>query len=265
MIINGRQIAQEIQEELMREIGKSDTRLSLHIFVVGENPVIESFVKYKKIFANKIGVEFVEHRFNNDITEDELIGSIKAVSDEADGIVIQLPLPESMDTKSILDSVPSKLDVDGLASDSEYLTPVAGAIKEMLEYEHIEIKDKVALVIGKGRLVGEPVAKFLAESGAIVISADKSTDKDELTSISRKSDIIVSGAGVPNLVTKDMVKDGSILLDAGTSTSGGSVVGDIALDCEYVARHFSRTPGGIGPLTVALLFKNLVNGSLMTK
>ncbi|MCD5384685.1 MAG: bifunctional 5,10-methylenetetrahydrofolate dehydrogenase/5,10-methenyltetrahydrofolate cyclohydrolase [Candidatus Pacebacteria bacterium] len=267
MIINGREIAQEIQQELIEKVKKSKRfnlcKFSLHIFVVGENPVVEKFIKYKKIFANTISVEFIEHRFD-DISEVDLITQIKQVTKMFQGtpgtfgMVVQLPLPGHIDTQRVLDSVPSELDVDGLATESDYLAPVAGAVKEILAHEDIVVEGKRALVIGKGKLVGEPVAKLLIEMGAVVAIADKKMSKSELLGLTRTSDIIVSGAGVPNLITKDMIKEGSALLDAGTSTQENSVVGDIALDCEEVARHFSRTPGGIGPITVAVLFKNLV-------
>ncbi len=258
MIIDGRQIAKDIQSELI----DNAAGLSLHIFIVGEDPVIESFVKYKKIFAEKINVQFVEHRFSDDITEAELIHIIRGVISEADGIVVQLPLPLHMDTQRVLDSVPSNLDVDGLATSSAYLTPVAGAIKEIINLEKIIVSGKKVLVVGEGKLVGKPVAKLLAEMEAEVTSIDNSVSKEELIELCRNSDIIVSGAGVPNLITKDMLKEGVVLLDAGTSTQAGNLVGDIAMECEELASIFSRTPGGIGPMTVAILFKNLVTGTV---
>jgi len=239
--------------------------LSLHIIVVGENPVIESFVKYKGLFAGAIGVEFVEHRFNTDVTEVKLLSSLRTVSEVASGIVVQLPLPSHINTQQVLDSVPGELDIDGLSKNTKYLTPVAGAVKEILEREDVNVACKSVLVIGKGRLVGKPVAVLLEELGANVITVDKSIQHSELTKQAQQADIIVSGAGVPNLVTKDMVKDGVILLDAGTSTQSGNMVGDIELECGDKASMFAKTPGGIGPMTVAILFKNLVDGPLMTK
>jgi methylenetetrahydrofolate dehydrogenase (NADP+)/methenyltetrahydrofolate cyclohydrolase len=258
MIIDGKQIALDIQEELKNKIDEDRLQLSLHIIVVGENPVIESFIKYKRLFADAIGVEFVEHRLDTDVTNIELLDTLRVISEVASGIVVQLPLPSHIDINKVLDSVPSELDIDGLSKDTKHITPVAGAIKEILEREDVNITDKNVLVIGKGRLVGEPVAELLKELGANVITVDKSIQHSELTKLAQQADIIVSGAGVPNLVTKDMVRDGVILLDAGTSTQSGNLVGDIALECGSKASIFAKTPGGIGPMTVALLFKNLV-------
>ncbi len=271
MLIDGKKIAKVIQDDLTKKINKLDSVISLHIFVVGDNPVIESFIKYKKNFAEVIGVEFVEHRYNVDVSEDYLINKIEKItkmfheSTGTFGIVIQLPLPDKMDTQKVLDTVPRALDVDGLSTSSDYIAPVAGAIREMLRYENIDIRDKDTLVIGRGKLVGEPVAKLLDSMGARVTIADKQTDKTTLSSLCKKSYMIVSGAGVPNLITMDMVSSGSVLIDAGTSTRGGSLVGDISLDCENVALYLARTPGGVGPLTIAVLFKNLIDGYWMTK
>jgi len=259
MIIDGKKIAREIRDGLVGSTG------SLHIFVVGENPVVENFVRYKKIFANAIGVEFVEHRFAPTVTEIDLLSAIKEASNVANGILVQLRLPLHIDARLVLDAVPSELDIDGLATQSDYLAPVAGAVREIIEYECITVDGKQALVVGRGKLVGKPVAELLTSMGAIVTVADKETSKGELVKLARASDIIVSGAGAPNLITRDMVKEGSVLLDAGTSTQNNSVVGDIAPECRDMASHFARTPGGIGPLTVAVLFKNLVSGTVMTK
>ncbi len=264
MIINGKEIAQQIQNNLINIIQDLSIQPTLHIFVVVENPVIENFIKYKSIFAKAIGVEFVEHRFNDDITEQELIDQItkatkiEQVTPGLFGVVIQLPLPEHIDTQRVLDAVPAELDIDGLATGTKYLPPVAGAVREIFEFNDINVNGKNALVIGRGKLVGKPVVSLLEDLGTLVTNIDKDTTKDELTALSKQSDVIISGAGVPNLVTEDMIKEGVILLDAGTSTQSGTLVGDISHDCESKAKYFAQTPGGIGPITIAVLFKNLI-------
>ncbi len=271
MIVNGKQIAESIKSELITKVSSMQEAPALHIFVVGENPVIESFVKYKRFFADTIKVKFIEHRFDTDISEDELIAEIKQVSQGSPGsqgsvgIVVQLPLPIHLNTQRVLDAVPSELDIDGLTTESKHLAPVAGAVREILEREDISVEGKEALVVGKGKLVGKPVANLLANLGVKVTVVDKTTEHSELAKLCKYSDIIVSGAGVPNLITEDMIKNGVILLDAGTSTQNNSVVGDIDINCQEQASYFAKTPGGIGPITIAVLFKNLVGGAVMTK
>jgi len=269
MIISGNKIARAIRDELKEEIkickGSTLLQIALHIFIVGDDPVIESFVMKKKEYAEMLGVDFIEHQFDKDIAQQELTEKINLVinasqksSAEKVGIVVQLPLPEHIDAQAVLDAVPAELDIDGLGSEAQFIEPVAGAVAEILERKNIEVVGRQALVVGKGKLVGEPVARLLTELGAQVVMADKETTKEELTDLCSKSDIIISGAGVPNLIEPSMVQKGCTLLDAGTSTQSGSVVGDIAYECKEKARYFARTPGGIGPVTVAVLFKNLV-------
>ena len=279
MIISGNKIARAIRDELEENIKGPNPSVFLHIFIIGDDPVIENFVMKKKAFAESLGVEFIEHRMvdtvENLACQTYLINDIKVtteeykVSQEAPssqcgrfGMVVQLPLPRHIDMRAVLDAVPIEYDIDGLATDSEYIEPVAGAVQEILERKSIAVAGKTALVVGKGKLVGEPVARLLSELGAIVTMVDNSTDMNELTKLCKQSDVIVSGAGVPNLITPDMITKGVTLLDAGTSTQAGSVVGDIAYECKDKARYFARTPGGIGPVTVAVLFQNLLSNRI---
>lgn len=259
MIINGNIIAQEIRDELKQLKGAGLPRLD--IFIVGKNPVIENFVTRKRRFAEYLGVHFTEHRFDESITTDELIQMVQGTPGPH-GVVVQLPLPVHIDTDRVLASVPPEADIDGLAPDSPYTPPVAGAVREVLERTGSSVANSSALVIGKGRLVGEPVAQLLRALGAHVTVVDKSTAHAELITLTQQADIIVSGAGVPNLITPDMLRRGVVLIDAGTSTQAGVVVGDIAHECVSLASVFARTPGGIGPITIAILFKNLIYGTM---
>jgi len=281
MIISGNKIARAIRNELREELEEKNaacetldvSRVShaVHIFIVGVDEVIENFVMKKKQFAQYLGIDFIEHRFDASITQNELLMEIDKVNKQCSkcprsllgqkrGIVVQLPLPSKIDTQIILNSVQAEFDIDGLGSDTKFIEPVAGAVQEILERKNIEVHGKKVLVVGRGKLVGEPVAKLLNKLGAIVTVVDKSTDISELTKLCKESDVIVSGAGVPNLIIPDMISEGVALLDAGTSTRAGSVVGDIAYECKDKAKYFARTPGGIGPVTVAVLFKNLILG-----
>jgi methylenetetrahydrofolate dehydrogenase (NADP+) / methenyltetrahydrofolate cyclohydrolase len=226
----------------------------LLVVQVDEDPVSAQFVYQKKIFAQKIGVLFEEKLFTKKSTTEEVISFIKA--SDADGIVVQLPLPESFDTEKILASIPQNKDVDALSPRPIVTPPVAGAVEEILDRNDIEVRGVKALVVGKGRLVGLPVGLWLESLGAEVQYADKNTDN--LFVLTRAADLIVSGAGVPELITPEMVKDGVVLIDAGTSESLGKTVGDCDPACATKAKLFTPVPGGVGPVTVAMLFKNLV-------
>ena len=182
---------------------------------------------------------------------------------------MQLALPEHIDTKAILDAVPVEKDIDVLSSKSrerfekgelDITPPVVGAIKEIVEREQVEFGGKNVVVVGKGSLVGGPAALWFKNKGANVTVVDQ--DTNNITEVTQNADIIVSGAGVPGLITPDMIKEGMVLLDAGTSEQGGKLKGDADPACAEKASIFTPVPGGIGPITIATLLQNLVTRAL---
>jgi methylenetetrahydrofolate dehydrogenase (NADP+)/methenyltetrahydrofolate cyclohydrolase len=266
MIVDGKKIAEDLKHELQTSYDISyDSPLSLHVVVVGDNPVTERFVSAKKKFGEVIGVSVVEHRLPDTASTDAVVDEVKVAAKEGGGIVVQLPLPLSIDTQKVLNAIPPSCDVDVLSDEayrqfeqgtSSVLPPVVGAVREVLERHKVVLKGKRAVVIGRGRLVGKPVAAWLSREGAYVTVA--STETTDLSSVTSEADLIVSGVGVPSLIKPEMIKEGSVLIDAGTSEQGGKTVGDIDPACAEGAALFTPTPGGIGPITVAMLFKNLL-------
>ena len=269
VIVKGRRIASEVLSELKTKIAKRSTPPRLDIFIVGIDTAIESFVARKKASANKIGVTFKEHRFPKDTTQEELEAEVRTVVRNTDGIVIQLPLPKHLDTKKAIEAIPPELDVDLLTEagfrgflDNTHNKepPVGGAVREIIERHRVDMGGKKVLVIGKGHLVGLPVFEYFKRQNIAELNiVDKSTGPFDFKRLVKEADIIVSGTGVAGLIRKEMIKPGVVLLDAGTSGSSRTVEGDISYDCAEKASVFSRTPGGIGTITVAILFKNLVN------
>ena len=267
-IVDGRAIAAEILAELKREIQEKGLTPRLDIFIVGKDSAIESFVARKRNSAKEIGVTFTEHRFPEETTQEELITAVKVVIEKTDGIVIQLPLPAHIDTKAALNTIPENLDVDVLTESGyegfvtqkhDLEPPVGGAMREILERHNVQIAGKKVLVIGKGQLVGQPVIEYFKRQDLQnLFVADKSTTREDFLGYAASADIIVSGTGVAGLIKPEMIKDGVVLLDAGTSGSSKRVLGDITYECEDKASLFSKTPGGIGPITVAVLYKNLL-------
>lgn len=181
----------------------------------------------------------------------------------ADAVIVQLPLPESIDTSQVLDSIPLAQDADVLSRSAHerfesgdadaLLPPVVGAVKEILERAHVEPTGKRAVVIGNGWLVGEPCAAWLHAKGAEVhVVTLESGDLSFL----KEAEIIVSGAGSPGLIKPEHLTPGVVLIDAGTSESGGAIVGDADASCAEIASVFTPVPGGVGPIAVACLFKN---------
>ena len=249
MVVDGKKIRDEIKSSLNGE-GKV-----LDIVYVGENPVIDVFVRIKKKFGENIGVKVNIHRFDEEISFEQLKEEIKLL--KGDGIIIQLPLPEHLPIQEVLNLVPAEKDIDVLSDEAKTgmkMSPVAGAVFEIFERYKVDLKNKKIVMIGKGRLVGEPVAIWLRRKG-IDVSVLCSSDDIDISD----ADIVISGVGSPNLITPNMIKEGVVLIDAGTSAAGGKTVGDIHLDCEKKAGLFSPVPGGVGPITVAMLFENLTD------
>lgn len=261
--------------EVKNEVAGLGKPLRLAIVLVGENPVIRKFIEQKKRTAESVGVDIKIYPFEEKVTTNELRKRLAEIVHEEknSGVIIQLPLPAHINTQYILNSVPPEKDVDALSAKalgnfvvgkSPIMSPVAGAAKAFLEEYKIEYRNKNIVVVGAGNLVGRPVALWLLSEHATFSVVSK--DTPDPASLLRSADIIISGIGVPGFITKEMVKEGAVVMDAGTSESEGKLVGDV--DFEGVsgpASFVTPVPGGIGPVTIALLLKNLVTLARMKK
>ncbi len=267
MLVDGKKIAEGWQEKLKNNISALGNAPTLAIVIVGNNPVVENFVRMKRKFGESIGANIAELRFASSISSDELQGEIITLGtrDDIDGIIIQLPLPDTINVEAVLNAVPTTKDVDMLAQDSivhfargtaKIFPPVASAVQEIFEHYDISVEGEEVLVLGYGRLVGKPVSILLRHNNAHVTVIDKPIL--DLRTHTKESAIIISGVGNPKLITADMISPGTILIDAGTSESGGRIVGDVDDSCREVASLMTPVPGGVGPIAVAMLFKNLV-------
>jgi len=239
----------------------------LAVVVVGEDPVIANFIAQKKKAADAIGAEVRIYPFPAEITTNELRKRISEIVHEKrnTGVIIQLPLPAHINKQYILNAIPPEKDADVLSSravgafavgKSPIMPPVAGAIKILFEAYEIAYREAYIVILGAGSLVGRPVALWLMNERAdVTVIADHAEEK---TDIIRMADIVISGVGKPAFVRGDMIKQGAGVIDAGSSESAGEVVGDIdANSVGAKAAFLAPVPGGVGPLTVAILLKNL--------
>lgn len=266
MVIDGKEIANSVYQKLSKVISGFPRPPRIDIIIVGQSPVVESFIKIKKHAAARIGVVAVEHRFRDDITEEDLLKELKKISvvDESDGIIVQLPLPKSINAQLVLDAIPPEKDVDVLSTKgvalfaqekSKILPPVAGAVKEILDSAGVKVHSEEVLILGFGRLVGKPVSIFMRHNDAHVTVVDAPIV--DLAALVRDSLVVVSGVGSPCLITPEMVTAKHVLIDAGTSESEGKLAGDIDPRVAPLVSLYTPVPGGVGPVTVAMLFKNL--------
>ena len=268
MILDGRQIATEILEQIKLEVQKLPFKPVFCDVLVGDDSASTQYVKMKAKAAEKVGIKFHSANFPSTITTEELIQEIYKLNKIQNicGLIVQLPLPEHINKQSALNAIDPKIDADSTGEVNTNLFynnqtyvgfPTALAVMELLNRAKADYKNHNFLVLGQGQLVGKPVSFLLSQLGAKVnIARSKTENTAELM---RQADVIISAVGKPKLVSGDKVKTNVIIIDAGTSESDGSVVGDV--DFETVkekAAYISPVPGGVGPLTVAMLLKNVL-------
>ncbi len=256
MIIDGKKIAEGVYEKLRADVALLARAPRLAVITCAPNFETQKYLALKEKKAHDVGIltKIIELT-EESVTEDFLIAVKFAVS-EADGVIVQLPLPAHIDTEVVLNAIPHTHDVDALNhTNTKVLSPVVGALYEILLLNNIDVREKQVTVIGSGRLVGLPASQWFMRAGAHVSVVIK--DTVNISEYTKNADIIVCGAGVPGLLTPDMVKDGVIILDAGTSEDGGVLKGDAHSDCALKASLFTPVPGGIGPMTIAILLRNV--------
>jgi len=273
VVFNGRDFSKEILSNLKKEIGDLDFVPEFSDILVGVDGPSVRYVNMKKRIANDIGINFVDANLNEDITTNEIISKIHELSLRPNmcGIIVQLPLPDSIDTKAVLDSIPMHLDVDGLSSKYDevfyenknskdvLIMPTANAVLKILNSVLPNLENKNIAVIGHGKLVGKPIVHLLKQTGVVLNIIDRKTTDDRKKEILNNADIIITAVGSPNILRGEDVRDGAIVIDAGTLEVSGELVGDADFEslknkCSFI----TPTPGGVGPVTVACLMHNVV-------
>jgi len=267
-IIDGKKIREEILNKIKKEIAALSFTPIFCDVLVGNDPASVQYVQMKEKTAEMVGIHFHKANFPVSISTENLIKEIKILNKIKNmcGIIVQLPLPESFDKKIILDSIDPCLDVDCLgiiASEKFYHGeinlgfPTALACLAMLDSLNLDLTDKKIVILGQGILVGKPVTALLHfRNLSPLIIRSKTENKEKII---KEADIIISGIGKGKYITGNMIKNGAILIDAGTSESNGGIVGDVDFESvKDVAGYVSPVPGGVGPVTVAMLLNNVL-------
>lgn len=270
-IIDGKKIRDNILRELKNEIESIPFTPMFCDILVGGDPVSFSYVKIKSKYAESIGIKFREVLFDKESTTETIINEIKNLNNVPYmcGIIIQLPLPSNIDKDKVLDAINTNLDVDCLSKENsdnfyegkpKYIFPTALAILYILDSLKIDKIDKSILVLGQGKLVGAPVSYLLKNRGYNVKTINSKTEN--INDLIKNADIIISAIGKGGFIKGDMVKDGVVIIDAGTSEDNGSIVGDIDINSfENKDAIITPCPGGVGPVTVAMLLRNVLESS----
>ncbi len=259
MILYGKPFAQRVEREVARRAAKMHAKPVLAIVLVGSDPASLSYVKRKGQAAESLGCGFLLRHLTNGVSEARVILLLKKLNKDKKvrGIIVQLPLPKKFNTERVLSAIAPQKDIDNLRGDSPFLSPSVQAIWHLLTKTGVPKKSAPILIIGYGRLIGKPLHAFLVKKGFTNIDvADKKTEN--LNARILAADVVISATGQPSLVKR--VKRGAVVIDAGAGIQNGKIKGDV--DIARVAKFakvVAPVPGGVGPLTVAYLFKNLIS------
>ena len=260
MIVDGRAIAAEIYQGIRNRITHLNMKPHLTVFTCEPNFETQKFLSLKKRKAEEVGIDVNVIEFPEAIKTEEVIQSILHAAMQTDGIIVQLPFPKTVDVDEVLKNIPPSLDIDAVHYDgtnTDVLPPVVGAIKAIADRQDILFASAKVVVIGEGKLVGKPAALWAQKMGAQVTVVNRQTK--DVSEVLQSSHIIISGAGEPGLIQPEDVSEGVIIFDAGTSEESGELKGDASPECADKAEVFTPVPGGIGPITVAVLLRNLVS------
>jgi methylenetetrahydrofolate dehydrogenase (NADP+) / methenyltetrahydrofolate cyclohydrolase len=266
MKIDGKKIAQDILDDLRKQVEKlKEKNITPHlaIILVGDNPASTTYINQKKIKAEQIGANTTIIRLSDDTSESELIKMIKQFNQNKTihGIIVQQPLPKNINTKTITQAIDPKKDVDGFNQQSQFEMPITMAILEIFKnIELFNFENKNIVVIGKGETGGKPITEAFQKLGIKPLIVDSQTKNPE--SITKNADIIISAVGKINIIKPNMIKEDVILIGVGQHKEDGKIIGDYDEEkIKDIASFYTPTPGGVGPIDVTMLLKNLITSA----
>lgn len=274
-IIEGKKLAKKIRGSLKiecEELKKQGIHPKLAVIMVGNNPASKVYVKSKSKACDEIGIDYEEHLLDENITQQELNDLIKElnVTEEVNGILLQSPLPEHLDINQAFKAISYRKDVDGFTPSSvgklvmggdTFISCTPYGVMKMFEEYNIDLTGKNVVIIGRSNIVGKPLSQCcLAKNATVTICHSRTKDLKEHT---RRADILIAAIGKANFVTKDMVKEGAVVIDVGINRNEeGKLVGDVDFEkVEKVASYITPVPGGVGPMTIAMLMNNVIKAA----
>lgn len=269
-IIDGKKISQEIRDELKKEaaaLKEQGKEASLAVIQVGSDPASSIYVNNKKKACAYVGIRSVSYELPSETTQEELLGIVRELNDREDiqGILVQLPLPAQIDEDAVIRAISPQKDVDGFHPESVgrmcigekgFLSCTPAGIIQLLKRSGVELEGKECVVIGRSNIVGKPMALLLLRENATVTVAHSRTRN--LKEICRRADVLVVAVGKPRLITREYVKEGAVVIDVGIHRDAeNKMCGDVDFaDVEPLAGAITPVPGGVGPMTIAMLMNN---------
>jgi len=278
-ILDGKMLSAKIKDELKAEVEllkKQNINPSLAVIIVGDDPASKIYVKNKKLACEYCGIKSLEFALPATTTQDELLALIEKLNSDnsVSGILCQLPLPKGLDEEAVINAISPKKDVDAfhpvnvgkiMVGNFDFLPCTPAGVMELIKLSGIEVKGKKCVVVGRSNIVGKPMSMLLLhQHGTVTICHSKTADlKAEVS----QADIVVAAVGVPELIKGDMIKEGAVVIDVGMNRLPDKrLVGDVEYEsCSKKASAITPVPGGVGPMTIAMLMKNTVKAALLNK
>ena len=274
-ILSGKTVSARVKQELKIEVEnptKAGTKPGLAVVIVGDDSASKVYVANKEKACAELGIYSEKYALSADTTEDELLNLIKKLNadDKIHGILVQLPLPKHLDDKTIINNILPSKDVDAfhptnvgriMIGDFDFVPCTPAGIMELIHESGVEVGGKECVVIGRSNIVGKPMSMLLLhENGTVTVCHSKTSD---LKAQTRRADILVAAVGIPKFVKADMVKPGAVVIDVGMDRDeNGKLCGDVDFDeVEKVASAITPVPGGVGPMTIAMLMRNTITAA----
>ena len=282
-LINGKETGQKIQQQIKLEVNALKNKgiePCLAVILVGDDPASQVYVRNKKRTCGELGILSLEHKLPSQTSQDDLEGPVKKLNEDSSvhGILCQFPLPQGLNEERVIHTISTDKDVDGLhpfnvgllaTGKPRFISCTPWGVMQLLKHAGIDTEGKHAVVLGRSNLVGRPLSILLSEKSAnCTVTVCHSRTKN-LASVTSQADILVAAIGRPEYVTADMVKPGAVVIDVGinriedpSAAKGSRLVGDVAFEtAAEKAEAITPVPGGVGPMTIAMLMANTVNAA----
>ncbi|WP_124098515.1 bifunctional methylenetetrahydrofolate dehydrogenase/methenyltetrahydrofolate cyclohydrolase FolD [Ruminococcus sp. Marseille-P6503] len=274
-IIDGKAVSAQVKERIKAEtaaLKEQGIEVGLAVVIVGEDPASKVYVRNKKRACEEVGFNSYEYALPEDTTEEQLLELVQKLNadDKVNGILVQLPLPKHLDDKVIINNILPEKDVDAfhpvnvgkiMIGDYSFLPCTPAGVMELIASTGTEIAGKECVVIGRSNIVGKPQAMLLLHrSGTVTICHSKT---ENLKEVCRRADILVAAVGRAKMITKDYIKEGAVVIDVGMNRDeNGKLCGDVDFeDCKDKAGYITPVPGGVGPMTIAMLMQNTLTAA----
>ena len=265
-IIDGKKIAAEMREGIKKRVSKLEEKPGLAVVIVGESPASKVYVNMKEKDSNEVGFHSVVKKLNENIDEVELIKEVDELNQnkKIHGMIVQLPLPKQINPQLIIDCILPHKDADGFTvvnmgnlfvGNNMIVSATPRGIMKLIESTGVDLTGKHAVVVGRSNIVGKPISILLQQKNCTVTMCHSRSKP--LEKYTKEADILIAAVGKPNMITGDMIKPGAIVIDVGINRVDGKLVGDVDFEsAKEVAGHITPVPGGVGPMTRAMLLEN---------